>query len=309
MDSCEKYLELISEAIDGEISEADRSALEIHLESCPECRKAAEALAAISGNFPRETAAPENFTSGTMAKIRSVAAQPTGFKKFISGYGKYTGLAAAVVVLILGINVFSGSNAFKLKNTAAKPESAADCAPMAVAESDCAAAESESVVYATADSSAGYNSAVSGASGGGALTFSPSVSEEAQESAGEPAPTPLPEAPGAAPAAADGADGSFSVSTAEVTDVNALYAQRGYSQRFYSVSRLFAPAPDELAEFLAGSDSDMLYSDLHEQHYKVPMAQLNELHPEVFTEIVFDDLTSEYGLIILMTQPEETEEK
>ena len=125
MESCEKYIGLISELIDGEISDADRSELEIHLEFCPECKKAAEALKAISANFPKEEEVPENFTAGTMAKIKAEASKPVGIKKFISGYGKYTGLAAALVVILLGVQVFNGGGS---KDTAAPMAMMADSA-------------------------------------------------------------------------------------------------------------------------------------------------------------------------------------
>ena len=108
MNNCEKYIALISECIDGELSDADRSELKAHLEICPECRKVAKAFAAIKDNFPKEEKAPENFTIGTMAKIKTESARPVGIKKFISGYGKYTGIAAAFAVVLLGATVFMG---------------------------------------------------------------------------------------------------------------------------------------------------------------------------------------------------------
>ena len=147
MKSCEKYIEFISERIDGEISDADRSELEIHLEFCPECNKVAEAFAAISGNFPKEEAVPENFTSGTMAKIKAEGAKPTGIKKFISGYGKYTGLAAALVVVLLGAYAFNGGGA---KESAAP--GAANMAPTAMAPAeDADAARGEPIAVPEAE--------------------------------------------------------------------------------------------------------------------------------------------------------------
>lgn len=305
MKSCEKYIELISACIDGEISDADRSELEIHLEFCPECKKLAEAFAAISGSFPREESVPENFTAGTMAKIKAESARPTGFKKFISGYGKYTGLAAALVVVLLGARVFSGGMA---KETAA-PDAAymnsTSLAPMAAADD---AARGEVVAesefdYITGDTAADYvedveeyapadgNAAPTGAAGGSANSGS------SEPQAPGAAPTPMPEA------GEDSSEPQFSV-TVQVTDVNALYSKMGYTERFYSVSRLHAPASEELMKLLEGGESTQIFRSLYETHYKVPMAQLNELDPEVFTEIVFDDLTAEYGLVILMTEEE-----
>ena len=296
MNDCKKYIELISACIDGEISDADRSELEIHLEFCPECRKVAEAFAAINSSFPREEAVPENFTSGTMAKIKAEAAKPTGIKKFISGYGKYTGLAAALVVILLGAQVFNGGGAKEsaapgaayMNSTAMTTMTAADTAagePMAVPETEMATNDSidfadfdavESKEYVTEDG-------ISAVPGGSARDDS------------EPAPAPE--------AAESPAESQFSV-TVQVTDVNELYKLRGYKERFYSVSRLNEPAPEEFSQLLASDEVTQIFKSLDEIHFRVPMTLLNELNPEVFTEIVFDDLTAQYGLVILMTAEE-----
>jgi len=83
-----------------------------------------------------------------------------------------------------------------------------------------------------------------------------------------------------------------------------LYNKMGYQERFYSVSRLSEPLSEELSELLESGESTQIFRSLHEKHYKVPIAQLNELDSEIFTEIVFDDLTAQYGLVILMTAEE-----
>ena len=58
----EHWLELISASLDGELSDADRAALEEHLAVCPECRRVSEAFRAIGESFPEETEPPANFT-------------------------------------------------------------------------------------------------------------------------------------------------------------------------------------------------------------------------------------------------------
>ena len=300
MKSCEKYIELISACIDGEISDADRSELEIHLEFCPECKKVAEAFAAISGSFPKEEAVPENFTSGTMAKIKAEAAKPTGIKKFISGYGKYTGLAAALVVILLGAQVFNGGGAKEsaapgaanMAPTAMAPAEAADAArgePIAVPEAEMYTTDSTGYSDTlTADMEAeetieedGFNNSAAVA-GGSASDDSDSI--------------PEPDAP-------EAAESQFSV-TVQVTDVNELYKKMGYTERFYCVSHLNEPAPEAFDELITSGEASQIFKSLYEIHYKVPMSRLNELDPEVFTEIVFDDLTAQYGLVILMTAEE-----
>ena len=301
MESCEKYIGLISELIDGEISNADRSELEIHLEFCPECKKAAEALKAISANFPKEEEVPENFTAGTMAKIKAEASKPVGIKKFISGYGKYTGLAAALVVILLGVQVFNGGGS---KDTAAPMAPMAMMADSAVkteaatggtAVND-AAAESEAVggdvYYDTADRS-GFDAPAEADVPESAPADAPTADDTLTED-GTPDAVPLPE-PTPEP--------QFSV-TVSVTDINELYKRRGYTERFYSVSHMQAPIPDDVSELLGSKVSTEIYSSQCETHYSVPMETLKTLDPEIFTEIVFDDLTAQYGLVIVLHEVE-----
>lgn len=303
MKSCEKYIELISACIDGEISDADRSELEIHLEFCSECKKVAEAFAAISGSFPKEEAVPENFTSGTMAKIKAEAQKPVGIKKFISGYGKYTGLAAALVVVLLGAHVFTGGGAKETAAPGAYMNSTA-MAPMAAADS--ARGEPESAPEAEmntggsiyyADTTAADKDTAESVTEDGFPAPSAVAGGAVNDNS---APVPMPEAPESTEVPAEP---QFSV-TVEVTDVNELYKLKGYTERFYSVSRLYDPAPESFTALINSGEATQIFKSLDEVHYKVPMALLNELDPEVFTEIVFDDLTAQYGLVIIMTAEE-----
>lgn len=295
MNGCEKYIDLISELIDGEISDADRSELEIHLEFCPECRKAAEALAAISANFPKEEEVPANFTEGTMAKIKAEGAKPVGIKKFISGYGKYTGLAAALVVILLGAQVFSSG----------ERDTAAPMAPMTMMADS--AANTETVTGGTAFDGEVYSKESAAeeelfnTSDADDIARAPAAGADVPEAA--PMDSPAEEcAPDEAPVPEPTAAPQFSVTVA-VTDIDELYKRRGYSERFYSVSHMEAPISDEVSELLSEVSTE-IYSSQYETHYRVPMDALNTLDPEIFTEIVFDDLTAQYGLLIVLHEVE-----
>ena len=296
MENCEKYIGLISELIDGEISVADRSELEIHLEFCPECRKVAKAFAAISDGFPTEEKVPANFTEGTMAKIKAEAAKPVGIKKFISGYGKYTGLAAALVVILLGAQVFNGGSR----------DTAAPMAPMAMVAGSAAEAEN----HITADSAAVGFASKAEADSAESFTVSAGGSLRTEDDSFAPAGADVPEsepmnapaeeaAPEEMPAPEPSAAPQFSV-TVSVTDVNELYKARGYTERFYSVSHIKAPVPENITELLNSSVATEIYSSEQETHYCIPMETLNNFDPELFTEIVFDDLTAQNGLLIVM---------
>ncbi len=152
----ESWLELLSASLDGELSDADRAALEEHLAACPECRRVQEAFQAIGENFPEETEAPANFTEGTMYLIRQEAGRPQGWKKFFGNYGRWTGVAAAVVVLLLGFGAVRGG---LLKapsaNKAAGGAAVNSTAASAPAEREETAAES---VVVTMDTMAGGES-------------------------------------------------------------------------------------------------------------------------------------------------------
>ena len=100
MSECEKYRELISASIDDELDDAECAALKKHLEACPDCRRISEAFSAISGGIQAEEAVPDGFAEGTMFKIRQEAARPSGIRKFTRLYGRYTGMAAILVILL-----------------------------------------------------------------------------------------------------------------------------------------------------------------------------------------------------------------
>jgi len=70
---CERYLELLSLRLDGELTAGEERELEEHLSGCPACRAAEAQLAALQAAFDglEETAAPEGFAQGVMDHIRA----------------------------------------------------------------------------------------------------------------------------------------------------------------------------------------------------------------------------------------------
>lgn len=106
VDMCEKYTELISAKLDGELSGAEELALEAHLASCPACRALAEELAAIHAAFPRlgEYQAPEGFARGVMDKIQEREGQkPKVVPLFKRPQIKALAGLAACAVLCVGL--------------------------------------------------------------------------------------------------------------------------------------------------------------------------------------------------------------
>lgn len=72
MDRCERYTDLISARLDGELTGEEERELETHLARCPACRALESQLAAIHTAFPQmeEIPAPEGFAQGVMERIR-----------------------------------------------------------------------------------------------------------------------------------------------------------------------------------------------------------------------------------------------
>ena len=77
MSDCEKYLDLISAYIDGELPEQDRADLESHLASCENCRALYDTLTAVSEDMRSDLAdPPEDLVENVMAGIRAENGYP-----------------------------------------------------------------------------------------------------------------------------------------------------------------------------------------------------------------------------------------
>ena len=115
---CEKYRELISLYIDGELNESEEKELLEHIKNCPLCEKELKELTAISEMLKsaEEEELPENFHNEVMAKIRTRQAKPAKKKR---SWAKYTGIAASIcallivgsVVAVTGVMNFGGMGA------------------------------------------------------------------------------------------------------------------------------------------------------------------------------------------------------
>lgn len=109
MSRCDKYLEMISLYVDGELDEDSAAQLREHLEECQECRKYYEAFSIISQNI-EETQAPEGFASEVMGALReSGGRQAVGAasgnnarkrKLTRSTVGRFAALAACLALVV-----------------------------------------------------------------------------------------------------------------------------------------------------------------------------------------------------------------
>lgn len=101
MSECDRYLEMISQLVDGELPEPQKTELFEHLESCANCRRVYDAFNAISLSLG-ETAAPEGFAEGVMAAVRTQGGHGS---RRAGKPGKspvrYLALAACIVLAVL----------------------------------------------------------------------------------------------------------------------------------------------------------------------------------------------------------------
>lgn len=117
--NCDKYLELLSARLDGELSEPEERELEAHLASCPACRAASAQLAALRPAFSEleDLPAPEGLTKDVMDRIREKNKIVPLFRR--SWFKALAGLAACAV---LAVGLY-GSMQRKGANDIAKDES------------------------------------------------------------------------------------------------------------------------------------------------------------------------------------------
>jgi len=126
MADCEKYIEMMSAMVDGELSEKDEAELRSHLEDCADCRRVYNAFTGISGALSEELAAPpETLVNGVMYKINL---QKKGGRRF--AFGRFTALAACLVLILFGasyLGLFNSSSLNKTESVAA-PKAMSDSA-------------------------------------------------------------------------------------------------------------------------------------------------------------------------------------
>ena len=123
--TCEDALERMSQALDGPLPLEERQALEEHLESCPECRAAYEALFQMEDALREigETPAPAELSARVMEQIQAEAAparRPAPYWNR-AGWRNLAGLAACAV-LCLGL--WHGAGLGSRENVVDEPSAA-----------------------------------------------------------------------------------------------------------------------------------------------------------------------------------------
>ena len=127
--TCEDALERMSQALDGPLPLEERQALEEHLESCPECRAAYEALFQMEDALREigETPAPAELSARVMEQIQAEAApaRRPAPRWNRTGWRNLAGLAACAV-LCLGL--WHGAGLGSRENVVDEPSAASQSA-------------------------------------------------------------------------------------------------------------------------------------------------------------------------------------
>ena len=132
MSDCDKYTELASRMIDGELDEREQEELRAHISACEDCRRVYEAFSAMSSAMSEGLEEPpEGLARGVMFKIGLERGKGSG-RRF--AFGKFTALAACLAVI-----VFAAS---KVGIPGLSDRTSAVEAPMAMAEDKGAEPES-----------------------------------------------------------------------------------------------------------------------------------------------------------------------
>ncbi len=133
MNECERYQELISGMIDGELSAEEEAEVRAHLAQCPECSAMYEVFAAV-GEAIRDQDVPDTLHAGIMANI-SAAEKARRTQHTIVRLRPILAAAACLVVLV--------GTVFALKNTMFPARNA-----MKAADAEAPKAMAPSVMYA-----------------------------------------------------------------------------------------------------------------------------------------------------------------
>lgn len=285
MQDCSYYDTLISASLDGELTAEEQAALQKHLESCRECRDYQALLRTVSGAL-RETQVepPEKLSKGILYKVELEASR----KRFRFREWRWTAMAAVICLAVFGVVKLGGLGSGALRNEAA------DTAMTATGTSVAG-------MTAAADSYQ-YKGAVEYSAAGGGFG---SGEEERFGVRGETADT------AAEDIFADDRDGASAALYGEVPteEMGALmapsdlpgydvYYSLGEDAHYYSVLILYGSLPE-------GITPDRSWVSLEapqgQRRWELSLDAVLELELQAaFSEIYYDDLMADKGLVIVL---------
>ena len=118
MNDCERYEQMISALIDGQLEPEEEAEVRAHMESCPDCAAMYEAFVLV-GAAIREQDVPDTLHEGIMAKVRAAEKARNTQNKIVR---LRPILAAAACLIVLVGTVFALRNTIGFRS--ATPESA-----------------------------------------------------------------------------------------------------------------------------------------------------------------------------------------
>ncbi len=127
MKPCDEYLLALSAFVDGELAEAERAALEAHLNECEGCRRWLSELGAMRAAFDtlEEEPAPDGFAEGVMARLQE---QKRPARRRARGW---MGLVACAAVALVALSVLPGLTGANKNSDRAEEEPMLSAAPSA----------------------------------------------------------------------------------------------------------------------------------------------------------------------------------
>lgn len=104
--TCDNIYDLLSAKLDGELSAAEETQLQAHLDGCQDCRRLYDAMFAIEKQTKAlEQPAPEGLKRGIMYRIKQQTGAAKAGKRRFWGVGTGLGLVAAALVMMVGAGI------------------------------------------------------------------------------------------------------------------------------------------------------------------------------------------------------------
>lgn len=143
MHHCDKYQEIISALLDGELAEQEAAELHAHIAVCPECRRMYDAFRFISAEVSADLEEPpKELASGVMFKVRNTKTAAPKKRRKITHFAALAACLAVVVFAASQLDTFKGGSFLSAADESAiydaKVMSAEDCLPIPEPESDAA---------------------------------------------------------------------------------------------------------------------------------------------------------------------------
>lgn len=100
MTECDNYREMISQMLDGELSEPQKTELMTHLAVCEDCARLYDAFAFVSSSIDEGAEPPASLRANVMNTITAGSAQPVSARKRRAVFPRLAALAACLAIVV-----------------------------------------------------------------------------------------------------------------------------------------------------------------------------------------------------------------